>query len=271
VSRRLSSQGCARALWLLGLTAPTDAKEVNAAWRARVARTHPDLHASSPAKAAAAETLTRALNDAKDTVLAWIAAGNEWPTGRGGPAAVRFDEPDPWPEREPAPEEAPICPRTGLRAGDRVRRWPFDGLELATVTGTETDGPNGPTWVLLLGEPAERSERVRLAAYSCPVCGACAGPDVDEATVRPCPECLVDLRRLERRPEEADRNRRAIEARTELGLATAQRLLDGRLLDRVRERRRWIRRLRLAGADDLQAALLGAFSRAYERWGEGSR
>ena len=252
-----------RALWLLGLAPPVDVREVNAAWRGRVARTHPDVHASAPSKVAAAETLTRALNDAKDTLLAWIEADLEWPTGS---TTVRFDEPDPWPEREPAPHEAPICLRSGLRAGDRVRRWPYDGLELSVVTGTETDTPGGTTWVLLAGEQAERMERVRLAAFSCPVCGGCSGPDVDEATLRPCPDCLVDLRRLERRPEEADRIRRAIEARAEAGIATAQSLLDGRLGDRARERRRWVRRLRPAGPDDLHAALLGAFSRAFERW-----
>jgi hypothetical protein len=89
---------------------------------------------------------------------------------------------------------------------------------------------------------------------------------VAEPIVRPCPDCLVDLRRLERRPAEADRIRRAIEARAEAGIAEAQAVEDRSLLDRARERRRWVRRLREAGPDDLHAALLSAFTRAFERW-----
>ena len=96
--------------------------------------------------------------------------------------------------------------------------------------------------------------------------GFCAGPRVDSPVVRPCPPCLVDLRRLERRASEDDRIRRAIEARAEAGIAEAQALGDHSLLGRARERRRWVWRLREAGPDDLYAALLAAFTRAFERW-----
>jgi hypothetical protein len=264
---RLTARDCARSLWLLGLTAPVEPREVQAAWRQRVSRTHPDLHGGVPAKAEAAETLTRALNEAKDVLTRWIAEGREWPTTNGGPVAVQFGEREPWPEREePDVEPAPICRHTGLRAGDHVRVWPFAGDELETVVATERDGPRGPWWVLLEGRPAERADRVRLAAYTCPVCGQCAGPAVDDPVVRPCPECLTDLRRIEQRPAESERVRKAIAARAEAGLAVAREIGDQRLIDRARDRRRWVGRLREAGPDDLQAALIGAFTRAFERW-----
>jgi hypothetical protein len=122
-------------------------------------------------------------------------------------------------------------------------------------------------FVLLQGARPERAERVRLAAFVCPVCGWCAGPAGDEVAVRPCPDCLVDLRRLERAPAEATRVRRAIEARAEAGLAVAKDLDDPRLVERATQRRRWARRLQPASPEDLHAALLAAFGRAYERWG----
>jgi hypothetical protein len=263
---RITERDCARALWLLGLTPPADARAVQAAWRHRVSRTHPDLHGDSPAKVAAAETLTRALNEAKDVLVRWIDEGRVWPTGEDGPVAVRFDEPEPWPQREAEAGPAPICRHTGLRAGDRVRVWPYQGDVLEEVRGTERDGIRGPWWVLLEGRPAERASRVRLAAYACPVCGQCAGPAVADTAIRPCPECLVDLRRIERHPAEGERVRRAIGARAEAGLAVARTVGDQRLIDRARERRRWVERLRLAEPDDLHAALIGAFTRAFERW-----
>ncbi|MGZ4430995.1 MAG: hypothetical protein ACXVYV_05040, partial [Gaiellales bacterium] len=113
---------------------------------------------------------------------------------------------------------------------------------------------------------AARADRVRLAAFACPVCGFCAGPRVEHPTQRPCPDCLVDLRLLERRPAEARRVRSAIEARAEAGRVTATGLGDGRLAGRAADRRRWARRLHDAGQDDLHAALLSAFSTAFERW-----
>ncbi len=258
---------CARALWLLGLEAPVTGPEISAAYRTRVARTHPDRHAGSAAKEAAAATLTRALNDARAVLETWIAEDRDWPSRRG-PTAVRFGpEPEPWPEREPEPEPAAVCRRTGLRAGDRVRLWPFDEAPVV-VAGTESDGPEEPVWVRLAeGGAAVRADRVRLAAFACPVCGDCAGPSVEEPSIRPCPACLVDLRRLAQSASEADRIRRAIEARATAGLATATNLGDYRMVDRARERRRWARRLVEAGPDDLHAALLAAFGRAYERWG----
>jgi hypothetical protein len=257
--RPLRTTDCARALWLLGLEPPVDEAELSRAWKQRVARTHPDLHASSEQHSEAATVLTRALNDARDTLAAWIMAGREWPEpSMGGRRAERRRA------APPQPRPAAVCKRTGLRAGDRVRVWPFDGQPVA-VRGTEVE-PLGGVWVLLDGHEAARAEHVRLAAYGCPVCGACEGPLDDRLVTRPCGDCLRDLRLLEQRPAEASRIRTAIEARSEAGRATARSLESEWLEHRAAERTRWARRLRTAQPVDLQAALLGAFTSAFERW-----
>jgi hypothetical protein len=62
--------------------------------------------------------------------------------------------------------------------------------------------------------------------------------------------------------------RAAIEARAQAGRAAADDLENLWLLERADDRARWARGLRRAGPDDLTAALLGAFSRAFERWSE---
>jgi hypothetical protein len=144
-----------------------------------------------------------------------------------------------------------------------VRVWPYDG-DLQVVAGTEPDRDR--TWVILQDRGAVRSDRVMLAAYQCPACGRCAGPAVEHPLLRPCPECLADLRALERRPAETRRVRSAIEARAEAGLAEARALRDERLEQRAESRRRWARSLRRAGPDDLRAALLSAFTNAFDRW-----
>jgi hypothetical protein len=165
----------------------------------------------------------------------------------------------------PEPASAAVCRRTGLRAGDRVRVWPYDGEPVA-VRGTELEAGAGVVWVLLAEGAAAPADRVRLAAYGCPVCGACDGPVDGDVVTRPCSECLRDLRLLEQRPSEAGRIRSAIEARSEAGRAMARALDSEWLWHRATERGRWARRLRPAGPDDLHAALLGAFTRAFERW-----
>jgi hypothetical protein len=258
-----SARECARALWLLGLTPPVSGEELTRAWRARVSRSHPDLHVASESRSAAATLLTTALNDARRTVADWIESGREWPQAVRGDDAAARQTTRPRPHWEPVAR--PICRHTGLRPGDQVRVWPYDGEPL-TVAGTEVEAGAGAVWVLFGEGGAERAERVRLAAYSCPVCGQCAGPERDRYVLRPCPECLVDLRRLERRPVEAARVRSAIEARAESGRATAAALGAEDLGQRAVGRRRWARRLRGAGQEDLHAALVGAFTRAYERW-----
>jgi hypothetical protein len=262
--RRLSDRDCARALWLLGLNPPVTADQLTTAWRTRVSRAHPDRHIASQARTEAAHVMTRALNEARMVVAEWIASGRDWPNARGR-RELRFDQPEPWPEREPDPKPAPIDRHTGLRRGDLVRLWPYDS-DVESVAGIEREPGGGRVWVHLEGGGSAPSERIRLAAFSCPVCGLCAGPVVESVRIRPCPACLVDLRRIEREPAEATRVRAAIEARAQAGAVTADDLADPALADRARERQRWARRLRTASADDLHAALLSAFGRAFERW-----
>ena len=96
----------------------------------------------------------------------------------------------------------------------------------------------------------------------------CAGPRQEWVTVRPCPACLIDLRRLDQRPTEATRVRSAIEARAHAGRTLAAELEHPWLMDRADDRARWARGLRRASPDDLTAALLSSFSRAYESWSE---
>src|SRR5690242_2480450 len=113
--RSIRTSQCARALWLLGLRPPVEEDELARAWKQRVARTHPDLHASSEQRSEAATVLTRALNDARDVVQAWIESGREWPEpAMGGRREAARPRP-------PAPEPATsaVCRRTALRAGDR--------------------------------------------------------------------------------------------------------------------------------------------------------
>jgi hypothetical protein len=248
---------CARALWLLGLEPPVEHDELARAWKLRVARTHPDLHALSERRTEAATVLTTAINQARDVVSAWIDSGREWPTPSGRPKQTK--------PRAHQRAEPTICRHTGLRAGDLVRVRPYDTEPLA-VRGTEVGAGDGIVWVLLAEGSAAPAAHVRLAAFGCPVCGACEGPVDGDVVTRPCGDCLRDLRRLERRPSEAGRIRSAIEARSEGGRATA-RVLDSEWLEhRAHECCRWARRLRGAGEDDLRAALLGAFTRAFERW-----
>jgi hypothetical protein len=259
----MTDRDCARALWLLGLSAPVTADELTSAFRARIAKAHPDLYADSAERSDAANTLTRALNDARVVVSEWIGSGRDWPRAAVPAGAQPASAP---PRRPPAPAEAaPICRRTGLRAGDLVRVWPYDG-EAVVVVGTIVGSPLQPAWVVLGNGTEVPAERVRLAAFACPVCGICAGPAVERPVLRPCPGCLVDLRRLESHPAEAARVRTAIEARAQAGMAEAGGLGDERLVERARDRVGWARRLRSVPPEDLHAALVAAFTNAFDRW-----
>jgi hypothetical protein len=257
MARAPSARDCSRALWLLGLDPPVTATALQTAYRARIARAHPDRHLDSAARAEAAHVLTRALNAARDLLADWIDSDRPWPAR--APAAP------PRATTAPGAFVAPVCRTTGLRAGDHIRVWPYEG-DPQVVSGTDVEAPGGPAWVLLRDGGAVRADRVRLAAFQCPACGRCAGPVVEQPTLRPCPDCLVDLRGLERRPEEAARVRSAIEARAQAGIAEARGLGDDRLEQRAAERRRWARRLRQAPPEDVRAALVSAFTHAFDRW-----
>jgi hypothetical protein len=63
----------------LGLSPPVTPDELTSAFRARIAKAHPDLHIASAERSDAANTLTRALNDARAVVSEWIGSGRDWP------------------------------------------------------------------------------------------------------------------------------------------------------------------------------------------------
>ncbi len=262
--RPATQRDCARALWLLGLQTPVTADDLTVAYRARISQAHPDRHVGSAAREEAANTLTRALNDARAVVSEWIGSGREWPrapsaaaTARGRPCR-RSRRPR---RRDPLPCAcAPACaPAISCACGPTTAmpgRWP----------GRSSAPAMRPAWVVLDDGSEVPADRVRLAAFACPVCGICAGPAVEHPVLRPCPDCLVDLRRLERHAAEAARVRSAIEARAQAGMAAADGLGDERLAERARDRRGWARRLRSAPAEDLHAALVSAFTNAFDRW-----
>ena len=85
--RRTSPRDCARALWLLGIEPPVTSAQLQAAYRARIAQAHPDLHLDSEARTEAANVLSRAINEARDLVSDWIAADRDWPALAGSRAA----------------------------------------------------------------------------------------------------------------------------------------------------------------------------------------
>jgi hypothetical protein len=190
--------------WLLGLQPPVDPDRSPQPGR-RVAA--PTQTCAVSEQRRGGDRVTRALNDARDTLQSWIASGREWPQPAMGGRTVPAQ---PAPQPEPDPPAAAVCKHTGLRAGDRVRTWPYDGDPVA-VRGTEVEAGAGTVWVLPADGSATASHRVRPAAYGCPVCGACEARSTAPSSRRPCSDCLRDLRRLSsdrpRAPASARRSR----------------------------------------------------------------
>ena len=259
-----SSRDCARALWLLGLTPPVTSDELTTAYRDRVRRTHPDLHTASEARSEAATVLTRALNDARSVIL---------------PGGSRAAVTGPIPTRGPDGAQ-----HTRTATGHRMRN-PRPPSAATPGSGRATVSRCGPTTVNRPPSRAPRSRPEQAWSGCCwptspppgqSTCGSrrsavpsaeCAGGRWTAAYRRGrVPDCLADLDRLERRPTDADRIRSAIEARAEAGRVAAAALGEEWLVERAVNRRRWARRLKQAEQHDLRAALLGAFSSAFERW-----
>ncbi|MFM7551246.1 MAG: hypothetical protein ACKO7Q_00130, partial [Actinomycetota bacterium] len=78
--RTPTTTDCRRALWLLGAQPPLDHAGVLKAWRGRVAQAHPDRHVGDERREQAAATLTRALNEARETLDWWIDQDLDWPS-----------------------------------------------------------------------------------------------------------------------------------------------------------------------------------------------
>ena len=207
----------ARALWLLGLErGPASSRELQAAWRARVALAHPDRAGS---RTTSAHTLTAAFNAARDLLTAWQATGRPWPAPAGPGASVREahrrapapDEPPPPRSRRPAAPLVESPPKgveadrfvaarnTGLRPGDSVREVGDRGPDAIThVDQLEAEDRWGPVWVTTFDGRRRRAGALRLAGFACPACGDWAEPL--PPIERPCPACLADLRRLHDEP-----------------------------------------------------------------------
>ena len=230
-------------------------------------------HASRPARLGDEEGEGRRDADAgaergQDALLGWIEDDLPWPDPAGGPSVVRLDttDPEPWPERQPEPDVARFEPRTGLRGGDRVRVWPYEGDLLETVRGTESDGDDEPVWVLLEGSSAVRSDKSAWPPTAVP--SAASAPARASRTpwsgpARRASSTCAGWSAARRRPTASAAPSRPA---PRPGSPRPTALGDDRLVDRARERRRWARRLLEAGPDDLYAALLAAFGRAFERW-----
>jgi hypothetical protein len=263
-----------RALWLLGLREPADVDEIRQAWKNRVAQAHPDRRLDNNE---AATRLTAAFNDARDICERWAESGLPWP--EPGPRVVRLDGPDegefaaPEEDERPAPvkhvptaEEERGERRAGLRPRDSVSA--IDGNDdiwrVLRVTAGDT---TGPVLVELDDGTTRDASALELAAYGCPVCGLCAGPPVEHPAHRPCPDCLVALRRLEREPGSVEAELSALQTRARRGIRIAGELGDHGLGEEARERIRWSEGVRRRPREERRGALLAAFAHAFAVWG----
>jgi hypothetical protein len=271
--RRPTARDTVRALWLLGLREPADVDEIRQAWKNRVAQAHPDRRLDNNE---AATRLTAAFNDARDICERWAESGLPWP--EPGPRVVRLDGPDDFvpepPDEDERPEPARRVPtpdeergerRASLRPRDRVRE--IDGDEVWRVVRVTAADTAGPVLVELDGGSTRDAATLELAAYGCPVCGLCAGPLVEHPGHRPCPECLVALRRLEREPGSTEAELSALQTRARRGIRIADELGDHGLGEEARERIRWSEGVRRRPREERRGALLAAFAHAFAVWG----
>jgi hypothetical protein len=272
--RRPTARDTVRALWLLGLREPADVDEIRQAWKNRVAQAHPDRRLDNNE---AATRLTAAFNDARDICERWAESGLPWP--EPGPRVIRLDGPDdlvpepadeedrPEPARRvPTPEEERGERRASLRPRDRVRAID-DGDEVWRVVRVTAGDTTGPVLVELDDGSTRDAATLELAAYGCPVCGLCAGPLVEHPGHRPCPECLIALRRLEREPGSTESELSALQTRARRGVRIADELGDHGLGEEARERIRWSEGVRRRPREERRGALLAAFAHAFAVWG----
>jgi hypothetical protein len=274
--RRPTERDTVRALWLLGLRDPQGVAEIRQAWKDRVARTHPDRRLE---QSDAANRLTAAFNDARDICERWAESGLPWPEPKRR-RVIRLEEPDegrfdgatrPNPptrsgRAEPTPEEALGERRASLRPRDRVRLAGGDD-DVWRVVRVTAETTTGPVLVELEGGDVREASELELAAFGCPVCGLCAGPAIESPGHRPCPECLTDLRRLERDPGSVDAVLRGLQTRARAGVRIASELGDEGLAAEARERVTWSNNLWRRPREERPGKLLAAFAHAFAVWG----
>ena len=255
--RRTSPRDCARALWLLGIEPPVTPAQLQAAYRARIAQAHPDLHLDSEARTEAANVLSRAINEARDLVSDWIAADRDWPALAGSRAASRATRlrPIPCPLRSAAargcaPATSCACGRT--TAMSRSSPGPRSTASGLGDPARSRRGASRPGDARRLPVPGVRPVRRpgRRAAACCdraPTAWPTCAPSSAGRTRRA--GCEAPSRPARRRASP----RRACSATSGSSSAPSH-AAAGR------------GGLRRAGPDDLRAALVSAFTNAFDRW-----
>jgi hypothetical protein len=263
-SRAPSRVQIARAQWLLGLDAPASTEEIRNAWKERVARTHPDRNAE---RAGAATRVTAAFNQARELCEWWLEAGEPWPKPMP-PEALRAPEPERVVRR---PARTPEQNRSSFRAGDLVVRV-VPGREAAqeSVLSVRASGPGEDGRVELEDGSSAAPSELAPVAYGCPVCGKCSGPAVERPALRPCPECLEELVRLERSERAVEPALRGFRSRARGGRATAAELGDSGLEELARERFRWAESVGRRPREERRGRILAAYAHAYALWAAGS-
>ena len=254
---------CARALWLLGLQPPVDPDELAAAWKRRV-----DAGTPRPARRVRAAQRGRDRADARAERRPGHGAepgSRAAASGRSPPwedAPCRLSPSHSLIRNRPRPRSAstPACgPATACAPGPTTAtRWPY-----AAPRWRRAQAPSGCCWPT--ARPPLRTAcgwRHTAAPSAAPARARSTAPSSRAPAATASATCAGWSSGRPRAP----RIRTAIEARSEAGRATARSLDSAWLGERAAERGRWARRLRLASPEDLHAALLGAFTRAFERW-----
>ena len=155
-------------------------------------------------------------------------------------------------------------PRAPFRVGDSVA--PAGGAdELLRVSAIEGDGSSGVE--LSDGSTAPVRELVPVA-FGCPVCGDCRGPAVEHPALRPCLDCLAELRRIERDERAVEESLGALRRRAITGRATASALGDHGLEELARERSRWAEGVQRRPREERRGKMLAAYAHAYALWAE---
>ena len=251
---------CARALWLLGLDWPESVEEITAAWKQRVSRAHPDRHSN---RSAAATRLTAAFNEAREICEWWLAQDSGWPKPQP-PEKLRARQADEREEVRTQSEARRPDPRAPFRVGDAVRSA-SGAEELVHVTAIEGDGSSGVE--LSDGTTAPVRELIPVA-FGCPVCGDCHGPAVEHPALRPCLDCLGELRRIERDERAVEESLTALGRRAVAGRATAAELGDHGLEELARERSGWAESVRRRPREERRGKMLAAYAHAYALWAQ---
>ena len=185
------------------------------------------------------------------------------------PEALRAPEPE---RVVRPPARTPEQNRSSFRAGDLVVRLvPGRDAAQEPVLSVRASGTGEDGRVELEDGSSAAPAELAPVAYGCPVCGKCSGPAVERPALRPCPECLEELVRLERSERAVEPALRGIRSRARAGRATAAELGDSGLEELARERFRWAESVGPSSARGApRASILAAYAHAYALWAAGS-